>query len=506
MTKLKKNIIANYAGNGWTALMSLLFIPLYIHFMGIESYGLVGLFAVLQAVFAILDMGLGVTMNREMARLSIQQNKSQEMRNLARTLELVYWLVGALVGITVIALAPFIAEHWLRANRLSPETMRAAIMTMGLVIAFRWPFTFYSGGLMGLQRQVLLNAVKIIIETLRGGGAALVLWLISPTIQAFFIWQIIIAVLGTFLAARILWRSLPQPEIRAGFEPELFRHIWRFAAGMSGIAVMSIILTQMDKIILSRLLTLEMFGYYSLASVAAMALFQVINPVVSALFPRFTQLVSLGDQEGLKQLYHRSCQLMSVLILPAAIVAALFSREILLLWTQNPTTVEHTHLILSILVIGTALNGLMNLPYALQVAHGWTRLAFYSNVVSVIVLVPLIFVMTSHYGAAGAAIVWVMLNSGYVLIGIQLMHRRLLPGEKWRWYAEDLCMPLFAALLTAGLGRFLLSGPMSQPAVLASLIVISIATLSMSALAAPYTRERVLGRILKYKAVYESGS
>lgn len=504
MTKLKKNIVANYAGSGWTALMSLAFIPLYIHFMGIEAYGLVGLFAMLQAIFAILDMGMGVTMNREMARLSIQQDNAQEMRNLTRTLELVYWLVGALIGITVIVLAPFIANHWLQASQLSSKTIRSAIMAMGLAIAFRWPFAFYSGGLMGLQRQVLLNAVKIIIETLRGGGAVLVLWLISPTIQAFFTWQIIIGALGTLLMAWILWRSLPRPEIKASFEPELFRHIWRFAAGMSGISVMVIILTQMDKLILSKLLTLEMFGYYTLASVVAMALFQMINPIVSALFPRFTQLITLGDQEGLKQLYHRSCQLMSVLILPAAIVVALFSREILLLWTQNPTTVKHTHLLLSILIIGTALNGLMNLPYALQLAHKWTKLTFYLNVVSVIVLVPLIFVMTSYYGAVGAAIVWVMLNSGYVLIGIQLMHRRLLPGEKWRWYVEDLCMPLIAALLTAGLGRFLISGSMAQPAILASLIVISIVTLIMSALATPYTRKWVLGRILKHRVVYES--
>ena len=197
---------------------------------------------------------------------------------------------------------------------------------------------------------------------------------------------------------------------------------------------------------------------------------------------------------------------MSVLILPIAIVVSLFSREILFLWTQNLITVEHTHLILSILVIGTALNGLMNLPYALQVAYGWTKLAFFINVVSVIVLAPLIFVMTSYYGAVGAASVWVTLNSGYVLIGIQLMHRRLLPREKWRWYVEDLSMPLIAALLTAGLGRFLISGPMSQTAMLASLVVVSILTLSMSALAAPYIRAWVLNQILqlKLRMTYES--
>jgi len=44
MSQLKLNIIANYTGKAWTALMSLAFIPLYIKFIGIEAYGLIGFF------------------------------------------------------------------------------------------------------------------------------------------------------------------------------------------------------------------------------------------------------------------------------------------------------------------------------------------------------------------------------------------------------------------------------------------------------------------------------
>ena len=46
---LKRNLIANYNGQGWTALMGLAFVPLYSKYLGIESYGLIGLFAVLTA-------------------------------------------------------------------------------------------------------------------------------------------------------------------------------------------------------------------------------------------------------------------------------------------------------------------------------------------------------------------------------------------------------------------------------------------------------------------------
>jgi O-antigen/teichoic acid export membrane protein len=127
-------------------------------------------------------------------------------------------------------------------------------------------------------------------------------------------------------------------------------------------------------------------------------------------------------------------------------VIAFFSKEILFLWTGNSATVANTHLVLSILVMGTALNGLMHLPHALQLAYGWTKLAFYVNLVAILILAPSIVLMASMYGAVGAAFIWVILNGGFVLVGIPLMHRRLLKGEQWRWYLEDVGLPLGVSL------------------------------------------------------------
>lgn len=504
MSLLKKNIAANFIGNIWTSLMSLAFIPLYIHFMGIESYGLVGIFATLQALFGLLDMGLGATLNREMARLSILPDKAQEMHNLLRTLEVIYWTIAVLIGTIVFVLAPLIAYHWVKPGQLAPETIQQAVRIMGFATAFQWPLSFYAGGLMGLQRQVLLNVINMIMATIRGGGAVLILWLISPTIQAFFSWQIAVGLTNTILVGGFLWHTIPDSLEKARFNKWLLRDVWRFAAGMTGITVMAIILTQLDKIILSKLLTLEMFGYYTLASVVAMSLYRLIGPVSGAVFPRLTQLVSLGDEEGLKKLYHQSCQLMSVLILPVAVVVALFSKEILLLWTQNPTTADKAHLLVTILVIGTSLNGLMHIPYDLQLAHGWTKLAFYSNLISAALLVPLIVVLTNRFAALGGASVWVILNSGYVLVNIQIMHKWILPGEKRKWYVKDVGTPLVAALVTASIGRLVFRNSSAQPIILVSLIICSIVTLFMTAIAAPTVRSWILDQIYKFRVAYGS--
>jgi O-antigen/teichoic acid export membrane protein len=477
--------------------MIVAFVPLYIKFLGIESYGLIGLFATLQTVLVIFDMGLSATMNRETARLSTSPGGEQEMRNLTRSLEVIYWSIAIFIGITVIAIAPFIAYYWIKTEQLSAQTIEQALLIMGFAVALQWPATFYTGGLRGLQKQVLLNVVIISMSTLSGAGAVLILWFISPTIQAFFLWQIIISGMNTGLLAWFLWHSLPRTGDTAAFQKQLLTGVWRFAAGMFGIGTLSTILTQLDKIILSKMLTLEMFGYYTLAGVVAMSLYGLISPVYSAIYPRFTQLVTLGDQDGLKQLYHKSCQLMSVLIFPVTVVVAMFSYEILLIWTQDSLTAEKAHLLVSILICGTALNGLMSIPGSLQFANGWTKLALYGTLIAVIIIVPLIVCLTSQYGAIGGAIAWVILNTGNVFIMIPVMHKRLLVTEKWRWYWQDNGLPLVASLIIAGLGRLFIGGQMSQVTTAFYLIIISISTLAVTAMVTPTTRTWFRDKILR---------
>jgi len=502
MNSIKINIVANFTGSIWQAFMGLVFIPLYIKFMGVESYGLIGFFATLQALLVILDMGLSATLTREMARLSVLSGREQEMRNLVRSIEVIYWCVAVLIGMIIMTTSPFIAHHWVKAEQFPPQTIEQATRIMGLAMALQWPASFYSGGLTGLQKQVVLNIINICMSTLRGAGAALILWLVSPTIQAFFSWQIIISIVNISLLSFFLWRRLPRAEKRATFQQQLLMDIWRFAAGMSGISVSATILTQLDKIILSKMLTLEMFGYYTLAGVFTMSLYRLIGPVFSAIFPRFTQLVSLASQDGLKQLYHASCQLVSVLILPVSVIIAMFSYEIMLIWTQNQITAENSHTLVSILICGTALNGLMNIPYGLQLAYGWTRLALSANLIAIILLSPMIVFMTLQYGAVGAASVWVILNIGYVFISIHFMHRRLLPLEKWSWYWNDVSLPLIASILISGLGRIVIDGHISQFITIIYLIIISISTLAITAISTKTTRVWFLNKLSKLKLAY----
>ena len=84
------------------------------------------------------------------------------------------------------------------------------------------------------------------------------------------------------------------------------------------------------------------------------------------------------------------------------------------------------------------------------------------NLAAVVLLVPAILWVVPRYGAFGAACLWIALNAVYVIIGIQLMHRRLLPAEKWRWYLRDVGLPATAAGVALLLMQAFAPTPMQQ--------------------------------------------
>ena len=456
MTTVNKNIIANFTGSGWAALMGIIFLPFYIRLMGAEAYGIVGVFVSFQAIFTLLDLGLSQSLNREMARLSTERKNADLMADTARTLEIIYWGIACGIIVIIVLLSDIIAYRWLKPDKLSRESLTEALWVMAVVIGFRWPVALYMGGLNGLQKQILVNILLGIFATLQGVGALAVLTYYEPTIRAYFLWQTVIAVLQVLSFKFALQNSFSASR-NGAFSKKVLKGIWKFAAGLSGISLLVTVLTQLDKILLSKLLSLSEFGYYSFAASVAIGIYKLITPVFNAYYPRFTALVFKNDQPNLTKSYHQACQLMAVVLLPLALTIAFFSKEILELWARDPELVNNSYLILSLLIFGNSLNGLMNVPYALQLANGWTKLAFYQNLISVIVFVPIIYFSTLSWGAIGAAGAWIALNSGYLLIGIPIMHIRLLKSEKWHWYFEDIGKPLIAALIIIVSGKFIFS-------------------------------------------------
>lgn len=506
MSRLKRNVVANFIGSALGAATAFLFIPLYVRILGIEAYGLVGFSATLIVVLGVADVGVSTTLNRQLARLSASPDPGTAMRRLLHTTERLYMLVPVVIVPLIILFAPWIASNWVNARGLPLEQVTRAVRLIGLLFAFQWPASLYSGGLLGLQRQVLYNVINVVAALVRSVAVLFVLWTISPTIEAFFLFQAFVWLAHVLVARYFLWRSLPPASEPVGFDLETLRPVWRFAAGTSGIIILGILIMQADKLIVSKLVPLATFGYYTVGSAAGWALYRFVTPIFTAVFPRLSQLVASGDDAGLRALYHKSCQWIAIAVVPTATILALFSREVLLIWTGDPVTAGEAYLVMSFITIGTGLNGLLNVPYGLQLASGITRLSFYGNLIGLTLLVPTLYLLVSRWGAPGAAAGWMLLNVGVILISMPAMHRLVLHGELARWYAYDVLIPIAGSLAVALPARLLMPDLTGRLPLILWVAGSSALTMTAAVFVTSAPREWLLQRLRHYRRYAVEGS
>jgi O-antigen/teichoic acid export membrane protein len=448
-----KNVMWNLVGGVWLGLLIVVATPWYVSRLGLEGYGIYGLWLMMQVMMGLLDAGMGATVIREFADAAPDPAAQQRKRDLFRTLETVYWGAAAAVTVGLVLAAGWIGARWLKTDTLPPAHVATAIRLMAIALGLQFPGGLYSSGLAGLQEHRRMNALQILGNGLRyGGGAAVLLW--RRDLVAFFAVQAGVAAIQTFATREVAWRTLPAPSARPAFRTDLLRRVWRFSAGMAATSISAVLLANVDRVVLSKLVPTSELGKYAVAFTATGLLQFGIQPFYRAFFPRYSELVSSGDAPRLREEYFRSCRLMGAVIVPLGVVGGAFAPQLFLGWLgkADPTII----LAFRWLLVGITCSGLVWLPAALQQAHGWTRLHAAMIAGALAAGTPAMVWSIGVFGAVGAATVWVVHGVSDATLGLWLMHRKLLIGELTAWYRAVALPPAAASAVVAGLSWWLM--------------------------------------------------
>ncbi len=440
-----RNLLANLAGSGANAVLTLLFVPIYLRFIGAEGYGLIGFFTSITIVLSLLDGGTGTVAARELARtLNASPLEQSQTRSLLRSLDLMFCLMAGLLALVLCLTAPWLAKNWLQLEKLKLDTATLCLRLLACSLALQWPCSLYNSCLIGLQRQLRGNLVATVTLALRNlGSLAALYW--RPVPESFFAAQLVGSLIA-FISLRVaFWSCYPGPVTRPSWTS--LRPIFRFSLEVSGVNALAVLMTQMDKLVLSQLLTLTALGRYTLAWNLAMQLTRVTNAIFNANYPRFTQLAGEGQGQLLGRVYRRACLQTTLGLMPAGLLMSVFSGQVIWVWTGQAELAQEVGAILTWLALGTLCNGLMTMPYALQLAHGSSRLSLRASLVAIILLPLWVFLVTQKYGQAGAASGWFVLNFLYLLTFGWLVHVRFLPTSARWWLFRALLQPALLCLI-----------------------------------------------------------
>jgi len=448
---MRKNLIAAYSGMLLNMLLPLIVTPFVLKALGMEAYGLIGIGLMLQSILAFMETGLSASLSRAFAERTAaldDPGNQAGMHDLLRTLEYFYLVLVGFVGFLVLLVAPLIARYWITDHGLPYDVVWQSIALIGLMIAVRFFVSLYGGGLAGLQRQVILNTTSILLNVLANIGAVVVLFWVSSDPRAYFSWLALMGALSAFVLRFVLTSTLPDVARPARFDWDQWRSIRKFSVGISSLTVTSLAVTQADKLLLSRLLPLRDFGFYSIASNVANFVQLITIPVQTVYYPRMTQSQAKGDALELIDTYRFASRMVALLVFPLGFTLALFSQDILLLWLRDPLVAERVHVILSLLVIGsTLLTSLMMMPYALTLAYADTKVTLRLHMFLLCIQVPVVILSALEFGAVGAAGFWCALFCIYGPLYAWRVNRKYLSASHIEWLWASILKPALPALI-----------------------------------------------------------
>lgn len=470
---LKVSLISSYLSQAYISLIGIALMPVYLHYMGVEAFGLIGFSIMLQGWLQLLDLGLTPTLSREMSLFRAGSQSAEDTWERLRSLE---WILGGLVVLCLLGFwlgQKWIATDWLKLKTLDPALVTACIFLMGLSGALRWLTGLYRAGLIGLEKQLWVNSALALFTTFKFIAVIPILTITASPSLVFFQFQALVGCVELVVFAWMLYQALPGRS--SSILPSLIalKIMWPTASAMAFMAGMWVFLTQLDKLVLSKILSLEAFGYFSLAVAVAGGVFVLIPPLSQVLQPRMIILAAQGRSDELQTLYHTATQLATVALLVLGCGLAVFAEPLLWVWTGNWTVAIEAAPILFWYGLTNTLIGLLVFPFMLQFAHGYLRLHVLGNILLAITLLPSLIFAALRLGAVGAGKVLFVANLLFLLFWVPMVHRRLMPEVVWQWPVQDILpIALSCSLVLWGTSLML---PVVEAGRLITMLLISIA-------------------------------
>ncbi|CAK8715232.1 Polysaccharide biosynthesis protein [Candidatus Electrothrix laxa] len=444
---VRLNASANMLGIAYSSFISIIILPFYLEYLGAEAFGLVGFFIMLQAWMQLLDMGMSPMLSRQTSSVRGESGGKPdafvELKKILRSLELIIFSLSLSIILGIACTSSWVAKNWLTVVSLDLNSVSFSIVLMGIISGITFFSSLYKSGIRGMEEQVKLNITTVIFISLKFIGSFLLLRFVTQDIVSFFLYQFSIVLLEAITLCFIFYHCMPATErIGINFFWSSLKPLLPFAGGVAYTAGIWVLLTQMDKLILSKVLPLSEYGYFALVVTVATGITQISTPISQAILPRMTYLLSQGREQDMLILYRRATQYMAILTFPVAGMIAFFARDVLFVWTGNQAAAEWAGPILTWFALGNGILTMSAFQYYLQFAHGDLKMHVIYYTISASIQIPLIIYIAFNFGAIGVAMVWCILRAVSFILWTPIVHRKFAPGIHRHWILKDI-FPVF---------------------------------------------------------------
>lgn len=434
---LKKNFVYTVIGMATPVIVALATIPIYLHHIGEERYGVLSIVWLLLGYFGFLDMGLSRASANALARL---RDAPDEARSRVFSSSL-YLNLG--LGVVGGALIYFAGGYLFRTQFNLTDDLWAELARGMPWVAAMLPLALASGvGFGALESRERFLAVNLLQMTGSAAGQvvpALCAVFISPSLE----WVIPAAFLIRLLTTvQVFWHLSRVDRLRLiRYDRGHGQSLFKYGAWVSVTNIVGPILTSLDQFVIGSKLGPAAVSHYSVPMNLTTRV-QIIAAALSrAAFPRLSRY----SKEDALDLAERSIRALAYLF-GAACVGALFLVEPFLTLWISPSFGQVATPVAHILLLGAWINGLAFVALSLLQGQGRPDLAAKIHLLELLPFIGLLWFLIDRFGLPGAAAAWTL------RVGVDALLMFQLSGLRWRrlWTLLPAGLLLVAAHLVVG--------------------------------------------------------
>jgi O-antigen/teichoic acid export membrane protein len=399
---LARNTVWNLIGNAAPMLVALFSIPILIHWLGKERFGILGLAWALIGYANFFDLGLGRALT-QLTAAKLGEGKEQQIPTLVWTSLLLMVAFGAVGTVIITTISPWLIHHVLKI----PLELQGEALHSFYLLGLSVPVVITTAALRGLleayQRFGLINALRIPIGIFAYAGPMLVL----PFTRNLFA-VVSVLIVGRFvgLIAHLIFclKVMPSTGKSIFWDRTVVGPLVRFGSWMTVSNIVGPLMVTFDRFVIGALLSVAAVAFYTTPSELVSRLWLIPSSLLGVMFPAFSTGF-VQDRNRTAMLYARSMKYLLLSMFPVILVMIAFAPDGLKIWLGSEFA-AHSSRVLQWLALGAFINCLSAAPFAVVQGAGRPDLTAKLHLVELPLYFAGLFWLTKAQGIEGAAIAW----------------------------------------------------------------------------------------------------
>lgn len=399
--KLGANTLLNLLGNVVPVAAGVACLPILVRQLGTELFGILTILWVIIGYFSLFDLGVGRALTQLIAARRTRENEAAIIK--AGLILTVF--TGLLAGVVFALLAEVLTDSVLNVSATNRQDVFLGLLISSMGVPITTVSAGLRGALEGYERFIEVNIAKSVLGTSLVTFPLLAI-LSTDTTMEIVAWSLVAARgAGLLLYATYLNKFVKLTKITAQkVEKEKFKEIAIFGGWMTITNIVSPILVNADRFIISSLLGAGVVAYYTLPFEIVTRLLVVASAVGAALLPRISKEFAI-DKQAADALVKKVSVALTVLLAPAFLIVLAFGNEILLVF-GGAEFQEQSYYTLVFLTAGVIFNSAGYIFYTALHALKQAKQTACLHLAEGFLYIPLLLLSITKYGIDGASASW----------------------------------------------------------------------------------------------------